>query len=463
VHGFHPLAHCIEGIGEHLESMPVLGGVLHSLVPALLNALVGIVLGALGLHRQVRGPRPVSQRAGVSGVEAVPRGLAAEVQPCARSASLLECGASGNLAVLALEDWTHMSTAPIFHHAPNILKRLPSLGLDPLLPRARAEQIVELADQFPALTQTVSFECRLEEGKDQVDFALSLLPYINISALMQRLRHRFDADAAWGRVGDFLQEWSGAGALTWQVPFVCVAFDLPVDRRTLPVPCLSLCIDPNFFIKRLQLPPLAALSVDELDGVVQSCHRRLTGLELTARARDLFRIILTADDTVEPRHVSFMLSRAGAPAKLDLQLRADRLSSFLARVGRAEQAQTVDVLLRELVPDAELIQLNMLLDHRDSTCLEVEVFTDVRSRPEQRLFFLEKLVAARLAMPAKARVLRDATVQPLITEELGQTFAKSWYIKLRCGQEAVVDAKAYLAVMPRFFGSDSVGAAVPSP
>jgi predicted DNA repair protein MutK len=49
VHGFHPLAHFIEGSAEHLESVPVLGGVLHAIVPALLNALVGILLGALVL------------------------------------------------------------------------------------------------------------------------------------------------------------------------------------------------------------------------------------------------------------------------------------------------------------------------------------------------------------------------------------------------------------------------------
>jgi len=49
VHGFHPLAHFIEASAEHLESVPVLGGVLHALAPALLNALVGIVLGALVL------------------------------------------------------------------------------------------------------------------------------------------------------------------------------------------------------------------------------------------------------------------------------------------------------------------------------------------------------------------------------------------------------------------------------
>jgi predicted DNA repair protein MutK len=49
VHAFHPLAHWIESSAEQLESVPALGGVLHAVVPALLNGLAGILLGALVL------------------------------------------------------------------------------------------------------------------------------------------------------------------------------------------------------------------------------------------------------------------------------------------------------------------------------------------------------------------------------------------------------------------------------
>lgn len=46
-HGIPPLHHAIEAAGQATARIPVLGGLLHSLVPALLNGLTGILAGAL--------------------------------------------------------------------------------------------------------------------------------------------------------------------------------------------------------------------------------------------------------------------------------------------------------------------------------------------------------------------------------------------------------------------------------
>jgi uncharacterized protein len=62
-HGIPPLAALAHGLEERAEHVPAIGGVLHALVPLLLNAVVGIVLGGVvlllvsGVRRLVAGLR----------------------------------------------------------------------------------------------------------------------------------------------------------------------------------------------------------------------------------------------------------------------------------------------------------------------------------------------------------------------------------------------------------------------
>lgn len=48
-HGIPPIAALLHGLEERAEHVPVIGGLLHALVPMLLNAVVGIVLGGVVL------------------------------------------------------------------------------------------------------------------------------------------------------------------------------------------------------------------------------------------------------------------------------------------------------------------------------------------------------------------------------------------------------------------------------
>jgi predicted DNA repair protein MutK len=49
VHGIPPLHHWVEGIAQRVEAWPAIGGLLHALTPLLMDALAGIVAGALVL------------------------------------------------------------------------------------------------------------------------------------------------------------------------------------------------------------------------------------------------------------------------------------------------------------------------------------------------------------------------------------------------------------------------------
>ena len=49
VHGIPPLHHYIEDLAHNFESIPAIGGVLSALGPTLLNAIIGVIAGALVL------------------------------------------------------------------------------------------------------------------------------------------------------------------------------------------------------------------------------------------------------------------------------------------------------------------------------------------------------------------------------------------------------------------------------
>lgn len=48
-HGIGPLHHWIESVAEHAGALPAVGGLLHALAPMLINAVAGVLAGALAL------------------------------------------------------------------------------------------------------------------------------------------------------------------------------------------------------------------------------------------------------------------------------------------------------------------------------------------------------------------------------------------------------------------------------
>ncbi len=57
VHGIPPLHHAIEDVAQHSGAVPAIGGVLHVITPTLLDAVAGIVAGALVLMVVTMGTR----------------------------------------------------------------------------------------------------------------------------------------------------------------------------------------------------------------------------------------------------------------------------------------------------------------------------------------------------------------------------------------------------------------------
>jgi hypothetical protein len=212
-----------------------------------------------------------------------------------------------------------------------------------------------------------------------------------------------------------------------------------------------LCIDPDFFGKRLGVvtEPRSNDDSDLVDRISDYCEV-LTGELPTPAAAEYLARCLSAEPSVRPKHVSFMVPRPGAPTKLDVALPVGQLAGFLDRMAWPEPPAALERAVRELVPWDGDIQLNMIADPGATGILEVEVFAGASARvANERAPFLDRLVRAQLASPAKAKVLLQAWERPITSAVDGRCLARSWYVKVRFSRGGPRDAKVYLGLMPR--------------
>lgn len=332
------------------------------------------------------------------------------------------------------------------------MQALPSVELVPLLTPEVWARLLRLCEQFPVSVQTVCFECRLGELDPRVDLAFSLMPGPEVPALAEAVARAEHSDRAWTRFADFLSAWDGLSE-PWStlVPFVCPAFDLPApDEGELPPPCLSVCVDPDFYLRRLGVPPLRQVGVSELLALAEDCHRRLTGVDIPAATRARLGMCLDSGYDVVPKHMSWMLSRAESPMKLDVRLHTSQLARYLTRIAWPGDIERLTGRVAELVRHEGWIQLNLVLHPGLTPPLEVELYAGADDAPTVvRLELLERLVTAGLASRAKADRLSAAWLNPTCQFEPGRTVAKSWYLKLRFGEVEGCDAKAYFGLVPR--------------
>jgi hypothetical protein len=330
------------------------------------------------------------------------------------------------------------------------IRALPANELAPLVSEQAHERIARLADQFAVPSHTVCYECRLEDEVDQVDFAVAVFPLTGAPLLDALARERAirSESPQWSRCLAFLASWSkGEMGSPW--PFACVAFDIDASSISLPVPCLSICVDSDFFARRLGSPGTRPLRADELGAATSLCFQQLNGSPLPSHTRELLSRCATG---AEARHVSFMLSRSPATIKVDVEVAVQNLEEFLRQLYRSGEASGIEAEVRDLLPAATHVQLNLVVCPDLMPRLEVEFFAGAAGAGiEGRENFLQKLVKRGLCGDSKARRLEQIWSSPLF--ETGSVkIARSWYAKVRFEGTTAVDAKAYLALMPRVFG-----------
>ena len=324
--------------------------------------------------------------------------------------------------------------------------------LDALLSASARTRLLHGAATLGLPARTVCLECRLNDD-ERVDLALCLATHtVGLGSALQSLGRRYASDPHWQRCIHLLASWANGEEKTLAgVPFLFTAFDLATAVSDMPVPCLSLCTDPAFFMRRLGLPmPRAPL--DSPLQVLDACQTSLDADWVTPSLRGRAAQLLQSADDIEVRQLSLMLARQPPTLKLDLTLPAGELGRFLHALGwQADAADVVDQL-RTLAPWQKRVQLNCVVgSSAQQLPIEAELCCTGPDEPnyEQRAVLLERLWSAGIANVAKTEALLALLRRPVVTDSKGQWMARNWYIKLRFVAGRVESAKAYIGLMQR--------------
>jgi hypothetical protein len=346
----------------------------------------------------------------------------------------------------------HRNGNGMYEAVPGRILRSIDGALQPLIGARARDRILAVVDELDVPVNAVCYECRLRPGDSRVDVAVCLFPMrpAGVEDVLGLLGRRHLAEPPWRRCVEFLAEWSHPGSdHAAQLPFVCVAFDLPGDRAAVPVPGLSLCIDREFFARQRGLPAEPPPPASRLAALADECHRRLRGEGLPVRSLAMLENCLSGDDVLA-KHVSFMLSRTPAACKLDIQLPIDSLAAVLRRIDWPGSIASVVAHIRALAPRQRRVQLNLVLVPGLDASLEVELLTSAaEAGTEERRAILQQLVDRGHCDPAKAEVLRHASIRPVHRVPEGLIVAQNWYLKVKFDGDHIAETKAYFGLMPR--------------
>jgi hypothetical protein len=324
--------------------------------------------------------------------------------------------------------------------------------LEALLTASARGRLLRGARLLALPARTVCLECRLDDD-DRVDLALCLATHTaGLAPALETLGQKYAGDARWQRCIQLLVHWAnGDDTSLTNVPFLYTAFDLSSEAVEMPVPCLSLCADPSFFMRRLGLPaPRASRDWPAL--LLDACSARLELDWVTEELRQRARLCLGAVEDLEVRQLSLMLARQPATLKFDLTLPTSELPGFLSTMGWGGDAMDVASQLALLAPWQRRVQLNFVVNSTMAQApLEIELCCTGPDEPtpDERSALLERLVASGVASPAKAQSLRQLLHRPATVDASGRWVARNWYLKLRFDGGHLDSAKAYLGLMQR--------------
>lgn len=343
--------------------------------------------------------------------------------------------------------------------SPTDLLELGGSDLAPLLSPAARARILRGISELPLPTRTLCFECRLDDD-ERVDLALCLATHTaGLEAALTALRGSYAEDLEWQRCLRLLLSWARSeNAALAGVPFLYTAFDLGSEAAQLPVPCLSLCADPSFFMRRVGLP-IPRAPRESLIGLVDACRNCLDADWITAELCARVRGCLDAVEDLEVRQLSLMLARRPATLKLDITLPAADLPHFLVATGWRGGAAELASQLQKLAPWQRRVQLNYVVGAVPETApLEIELCCTGSDEPtvEERGRLLEGLMTSGLVSVGKGRALGNLLKNPSIDHN-GQWVGRNWYLKLRFEAGRFRSAKAYIGLMQR-----SAGVALPT-
>jgi hypothetical protein len=340
--------------------------------------------------------------------------------------------------------------------AQDVWEALDPSTLSPLISADAFDRIRFLSARFQLPMRMACLECRLDAHEDKADFSVCLLNG-NIGNRWKEPMAVPDG-AAWNRSINLLDVWS-SGKLPPAIPFIWYAFDMDGRSSSLPLPCISVCVDPVFFARRLggvRYPGASPLSPQELRRMMELCHQQLHEVPLAPETGEWLEACVSALEGVgHANHFSFMLSRSPATVKFDVRLRKAAAVPFLRKIGWQGAVAGLQEGIEGFMPWDGQIQLNLVLGPRKSRPLEAEFLTmPGEAGKTERTVFLKRMVSAGLCSPGKADVLAEIDRRlrvDAVGKDRGFSIHRGWYAKILFQEDCPVEAKAYVGFKPGDF------------
>ncbi|WP_437318136.1 hypothetical protein [Sorangium sp. So ce385] len=224
------------------------------------------------------------------------------------------------------------------------------------------ERILSLSQRLPHGWGSYYIECRLDPGEQQVDFLAGVggegREELHRSLALLLREGELDAPSSWQRFAELCAAWREPGSeLHAQVPALWLELDgAGHPAPASPSPSFCVCVAQEYRSPRT----LAADPERAWSALVRSLRCLLPGVE-SATLRRLERTVAALPPGGQLIHLSVMLGRSPAAAKLYVAVPRRELSAYLHEIGYPGALDDVAALTREPFPEVEPVYLDLTI------------------------------------------------------------------------------------------------------
>jgi hypothetical protein len=322
-----------------------------------------------------------------------------------------------------------------------------------LIPAEALARVRSIARALPA-TPSFSFECRLGEQQERVDFLTAVSPAWGGEELATP---GFTATGplagpAWERIAAFCTEWTDGSGLLGRVPFFWLEFDIPGPLAGIPPPFPTVCVQPGF--RQGRLIDSSGSTPDEIRRIAWRSLELMRGAPLPPVVE---RSVAACFERLPPSscvvHVAPFSARGSDSVRLVLRIPKRAVPDYLGRIGWMGEPSELEERVMGLLDYSGMVDVYLDVGERVLPPVGMGyTVPDSPGDPRARLL-VDRLVEAGLCTPAKREGLlqwlgREHAVLP--GARWPSQVLRTASIKLvhRAGQP--VEAKGYVEFEARF-------------
>lgn len=332
-----------------------------------------------------------------------------------------------------------------------------------LVPPIALRHARTIANLLPEAMSAHYFECRLAARATHVDFATCAMAAKGGREMLVQQNmaddwtHLLSAHPGWGRIYKFFESWADSASPLYEtVPLVWLGFDQINAIPHVPLPCLSICLDPDHLERDTLSQPSLCFDNEIYLQLIETILEDVFEGPISPQTRQhLMACFDFLPSGGRISYLSVMLSRQPVTLKVNGVVPTDQLLAYLTDIGWTGSPVAIDQLLTTFGLAMDTIRFDLTVGPLMSARLGLEFFTRGSTQTEaQRRRFLGQLVDERLCVPEKCDALltwSGFSSEVYSHQSWPTRLTRSWYVKIVYQPNQPLEAKGYLGFMPGFF------------